>query len=393
MSVTQMLTSLSQPAETSYQVEVLTDIRRFEALAQEWNQLLVGDFASNIAFEHQWLLLWLNHVPEAMPFIVLVRNNRGKLAGAAPFKISRTPFGMARRLLRHLQFIGTEPCVYDWMQVLVLPGEDEAAIIREVARAVHQSRRLWDVIDLRYCANQTQLELLALALSSDCHSSRITPTMSMPYMYLPQKSEGYAALNLSKKFVKDLQRVQNGLKRDFPEEGPLTLQFEDVSDMTDVVMQDFFTSHIQYWAKHGYRSILLRCPALQGFYKVLFQQRSQANRQQGQVLFSTLRLGQRVLSYHLGFLKGESYLGYLSSYDTAFKKYRPGVLHMDLLVRHMIELEVSRFEFGRGDEGYKSYWKPRIMPMWNLLAFQNPLGQLAYQADKLLKTLLNREGA
>jgi CelD/BcsL family acetyltransferase involved in cellulose biosynthesis len=375
----------SQPTlEAVYQGVVIREVESFRTLQAEWDTLLGITGEANMSLEHRWLLSWLENFSPSQLCVILVKDSQGNLVGAAPLKISRSPSGAARRLLRQLQFIGSDPCVYDWTKILIHPGANETEVLSEVARQILGMSSEWDVLDLRFCSDLRQLEKLSGFLSPACHELTVTPTMSMPFLKLPRPAEGYEALKPARKFVKDLQRVRNGLERDFPGL-PLALVFVDGSPQNAAVLDEFFDDHIAYWASRGSRSDLQRFPKLRQFYQSIFSKDPSVTEVDGHVIFSMLKLGDEILSTHFGFFKGNGYLGHLSTYNAAYKKYRPGVLHMDALIRRMIDREAQRFDFGRGDESYKSSWAQSTMPLFQLIAFSNPWSAFQWRLDDHLK--------
>lgn len=72
--------------------------------------------------------------------------------------------------------------------------------------------------------------------------------------------------------------------------------------------------------------------------------------------YSEVRLDEKVLSAHFGFLNNKWLYWYKPSYDFAFESISPGVIHIALLVEKGVEQEWLGIDFLQGDEAYKFRW-------------------------------------
>lgn len=359
-------------------VEVVRTLADFEALATEWEALVQNAGEFNLNLEHGWLVTWLKWFPPSRIFVILLRDSQGQLVGAAPLKINRTPYGFTRRFLRHVQFIGTEPCVNDRMKILCHPALEQEAVIKSVADQLLKEQSLWDVIDLRYCEDARQLDYLNHCLSAYTFEARLHSPTAIPYIRLPETVEAYRANGMRKELKRKLRSSYNHMKTDFGDMEP-EMEFQSAgSPASEKHMEAFFKKHIAYWQSRGYRSDLKRFPKLKQFYQSICQLYQSLDDAPARFQFSVMKLAGNPISYHFGLWQGDGYLAHISAYDSLYGRYRPGYLHMDALVQHAVRLGGVRFEFGRGDEAYKYQWTDAKMPLWDLVILKNRWAHLQW---------------
>lgn len=377
----------SQPSPT-YHVRVIDSLDAFAALQPEWDAFLRQADAANLCITHAWLHTWLTEFPPDNLLIMIVTDETGAWQGLAPLKISRGRNGLAHRLLRHLQFVGTQPTVYDWMKLVIAPMADESAVIAAMAQAIQASH--WDVLDLQFMPDDGQVQALCAHLNVSTEKS-LRPGMPIPYLDLPDTEAEYEK-SRRKKTRLEVNRHRNRFAKEFSD--PLVMEFQPSSDAANAALNRFFAGHIKYWADKGHKSDFERFPQLTRFYQRMLQASDPvSDPRQPKLLFSVLKVGDEQLSYHLGFWQGESYLSHLTHFNQGYRSYSPGTIHMDALVFETIRRGGKLFDFGRGDEPYKKMWTQTRKPLWNLRIFRNPLSQLVWSIDTILKKLLGKPTA
>lgn len=368
------------------QVKVIRRLEDFSPMKAEWDNFLKQAGIENLCMTHGWISTWLKHFPTEELLIVIVQDQQNRWLGVAPLKISKGSHGLAQKTLWHLQFIGTQPNVYDWMQIAILPGEDETAIIRELAAVIKKSR--WDLLDLQFMPEQSQCRALCEFLKPEETETAIVSKTTIPYLELPGTTEEYEKVR-RKKTRWEVNRHCNRFAKEFG--APLELEFQTASEASDAYFSGFIKTHVAYWADRGQKSDFQRFPALPAFYRdMLSYSAFQAEADEPKLLFSVLKMNGYQLSYHFGFWQGGGYLGHLTGFNQKFRSFSPGIVHMDKLVFDTIDRGGRLFEFGRGDEPYKRMWTKAQKPLWNLRLFRNPLARLLWNFDQQLKKLLGK---
>lgn len=381
------LTDLLSPtlAKPPYQAQVIRSLETFAVVREEWDGFINALGTQNLCMSHGWLSIWLGHFPPKQLLILMIRDAQGQLVGLAPLQIKPSRNGLTHRILQSVEWVCTNPTVFDWMQFLVHPQADESAVVKTIAAVLQQER--WDLIDLKFCLSQAQLTQLAQELPM-ASTDGVTQNNAIPYITLPETLPEYEAMR-RKKTRLEVNRHNNRFAKEFGY--PPKLTFISSSEESDALLTRFFSGHIKYWMERGQKSDFQRFPKLYDFYKdMLRYSHTEFQTGEPQLLLSVLTIGDYQLSYHLGFWQGHSYLSHLTNFNQGFRSYSPGTIHMDKLVFETLDRGGSEFEFGRGDEPYKTMWTQTKKPLWQLRIFRNPLSKALWQVDILLKKLLKK---
>lgn len=384
--------SASLSAEPDFRPEVrlsariVTSLEAFDNIATAWTDLIHRSGIPAISHEHAWLSRCLEFFPPAEIFVILLEDEAtGRLVGAAPFKIDRTASGIFRRTLRRVQFIGTDPCVYEWMGVILDPSLDGEKALRFVARILRDNRERWDVLDLRFLRDEAQARLL-LECVKKSHGLLVQDT-SIPYIALPDNVEDFKYKVCKKKQRRNLTNLHNTLQKDFPDR-ELRLVFHPPGAELDDKIDTFSERHIEYWQQRGVCSDFVRYPCLKAFYKALLRRYPMAemggNREKS-IAHSRLLLGDEVLGDEISIWQENGTVAHICTYSDDYGKYRPSKLHMEALMYETIAGGGNLFSFGRGDEEYKSHWTDDKIPLWSLLGFRDRRAAIYWRLDEALK--------
>ena len=93
-------------------------------------------------------------------------------------------------------------------------------------------------------------------------------------------------------------------------------------------------------------------------YVAFHRELSRVIEPQGKLYLKFLMRGTEPVSFRYGFLSGDVYYDYQTGYDPIVAKQRPGFLIVALIIQDLISRGIKRFDFLRGDEGYKRHWAP-----------------------------------
>jgi CelD/BcsL family acetyltransferase involved in cellulose biosynthesis len=97
-----------------------------------------------------------------------------------------------------------------------------------------------------------------------------------------------------------------------------------------------------------------------------------------------LRIGGKAIAFQYGFLLGNRYYAYNTSYDEAFQRLSPGMLAINSLLQELIPAGIEVFDFLVGEDSYKRDWTSDARGLEGFTVFQNSLaGQLACRLERL----------
>lgn len=368
-----------------YQASVVQSLSAFEELAPEWMALLQACGEDNLSLDHPWLMTYLKYFPPVQLFVITIRNGEGELVAAAPLKIGRISKGVFSRFLRSLEFIGgNAPCVYDHIQFLLRPGEDIHEIARLMAQQILKYKARWDLLDLRFVSESYALQTLHGFLEPHVFKQTFDDRDAMFTLDFPDDAADGDACIGDKSLRKNLSRHRKRILKDFGGKDA-TLVIQPPDDESDRKLDAFFDDLTAYWVGRGVRIDLMRYPALRPFYKTLHRfYPPDAATGVARVELSYLKAGETVLSCNLGFWRKGRFLGHLFTYQPEYRKYAPGLLHIQEVIRHVFRHGGGQLDFGRGDESYKTEWANSQMPIYSLLTVQSPVTCLRLKMDEVI---------
>lgn len=125
--------------------ELITGWPGVRALRGEWEALLTHSRSDTVFLSWEWMEAWREAVGHRFqPFVVTVREPRGRLLGIAPFY--RTTFRLARLIdYRALRVMGDLYSGAEYPDWIALEGHEEP-VCRGIAAALRQHDRQWDLL-------------------------------------------------------------------------------------------------------------------------------------------------------------------------------------------------------------------------------------------------------
>jgi CelD/BcsL family acetyltransferase involved in cellulose biosynthesis len=163
-------------------------------------------------------------------------------------------------------------------------------------------------------------------------------------------------------FLKSLKTSLRGdirrqIKR-ISEHNPLTLNHYTTISEALSVLPHFLKLHSERWPK-AYKA--------PGFHQNLIKYGVES----GIIHFTSLKSGEKILSYHLGFVYNSRYYYYMPTIDPVYENLSPGKVHLFKLVEFAIENGYQLFDHLRGVENYKVGWTNSIQPLYQFLEYKN----------------------
>lgn len=317
---------------------VLHSPEEFTSLLPEWKELFsrCPNAAPFLACE--WLMVWIHEFRPQDLIGVEIRES-GRLVGFAPLIIYR------RNQTRVLAFAGGG--VSDYLGVLLEPG-DEGAVVAEVLNAVHTIPG-WDVLDL------TDLPLSSFLLYSQTLRPHAKEHDLCFVLSLPSNSEELVQ-SLSKRQWANLRNARSRTQR----EGRAVVEPATPSNAEEFV-EDLFRLHTSRWRELG-QSGVLGDPQIRQFHRVA----APALLSSGLLRLYRMRMNDRTIAVNYSFFHQQSVYCYLQGFDPEFSYLSPGMQLMFAVIEEAVRFGARRFDFLRGEEGYKLHWRPRAEPTYRV---------------------------
>ena len=127
----------------------INDVRDLDSLQLTWNALVAGTPRASFFQTYDWFRSYWQHFGEGQKLRLLVVRAAGRAIGIVPLCVRRERYTVGT--LRVL----TYP-LHDWGVWYGAIGADQAATMFMAMRYLQQSRRDWDLMDLRWCRAQEQ---------------------------------------------------------------------------------------------------------------------------------------------------------------------------------------------------------------------------------------------
>jgi CelD/BcsL family acetyltransferase involved in cellulose biosynthesis len=367
-------------------VETVEDGARFEALREEWDELLHDSSSDCIFLTWEWLYTWWRHLAgERKLHLILLRNEDGRLIALAPLARRQRQW---KRLLPFpaLEFLGVGSVGSDYLDIIIRRGEERRAL-STLASELAGNGLMVDFSQVA-AAGSRALDLMRELIGRDWRA-HTTATDRCPYIDFsgdfaddpPEKKwESYlSGLGSSHRY--NLRRRAKNLEKqwrvDFERAGTERQCSEGIESVVRL--------HGLRWRSRGEPGVF-GDPAVIAFHHEL----SRRALARGWLRLYLLRLDGRVAAAWYGFHYGGVTSFYQTGFDPDLYKHSVGLVMMSRAIRCAIEEGASAYDFLRGDETYKSLWACRERELVRLELFPpSRRGALCRQAMELRVSIKN----
>jgi CelD/BcsL family acetyltransferase involved in cellulose biosynthesis len=312
-----------------------------DEIALDWDRL-----AGDVPFRRrEWLETWWRHYlqPGMELFIVALRDADGELVGLAPWHLKRSALSG-----RVLCFLGSGEVCSDYLTVLAAPGQEQLVARRLADWLGDEARELWDLIEL------DGIELgdpLVHAMSEELAAQGCVvhrrERLGAWRLELPADWKSYLA-RLSKSRRGGVRTLE---KRHF-ETGRAMLRTAQSGVEVARGLAILHELHQRRRASLGDAG----CFASPRFARFLAEAAERFH-ELGQLRLQWLELDGRPVAAEFDLNSADTIYHYQSGIDPDAMQDKPGWLVQIGALRTAIEEGFRWFDFLRGDEPYKSWWR------------------------------------
>lgn len=321
---------------SEYRIRVIRDESGFAQLESAWT-CLTGRSDTTVFASFPWNLAWWHSFGSGKHlFILTAADAAGEVRGIAPLMLSRLgPF-------RRLEFIGTG--LSDAGDFLL--DKDCAVPVAEALFAyLRRLRREWDLLDLDEVPAYSPLALwLQSGKPLGQHILRF-PRTDAPFVALPPTWEEY----LATLHRKPRQHLESFARRVIQEAG---MEYRCVTSEEDApaAVARFYKLHRARWET---KPDSLNPEHIAPSFLPFLEEACRRAAASGYLRISELWAGGEVISSWISFQVNSRLNGYMTGFDPAWSKDRPGKLLHRFVVRQALSEQAKELDFGRGDEEYK----------------------------------------
>jgi CelD/BcsL family acetyltransferase involved in cellulose biosynthesis len=331
-----------RPAAAPYEVEEHHGRAAFDALREEWNEVVSRGPVDVPFARHAWIRAWLDaFAPSASPCVLVARGAGGVAAGMAAFLRERS-----RGATRLVAPANDHSCRVEWAL-----GSDASGAVAAIWAHLRDRMR-WDVLLLRDLPRDGPTSLLLEPLArADEHLTGRWESLRTPYVEL--RGAKPAEERTSAKFRANLRRR---LKR-LAEMGAVELERVEGADRLEATLAEFLALESSGWKGERGSAIALD-GRLVAFYASVARDAAEG----GALAIRALRLDGRAIAVHLGMIHRGVYYLPKTAYDERLGQVSPGQLLQREVLAECEARGLVRFDFLGPDMEWKRDWEPAHAP-------------------------------
>jgi len=358
-------------------VQRIEDPAAFQALREEWDELLAASLADSFFLTWEWLYAWWTHLAGDRRLFLLVARQGGRLVAIAPLSLrARRVAGVVP--LRSVEFLGADRLSSDYLDVIVRRGW-EADAIPALARYLADARLALELASVRRagCAAAA----LSRALTQRRWRMWETPTAVCPFIDLSEHTwESYLG-TLESKPRNDFLRLLKNLTKKFS----VRLEPASSEPQRREFMAHLVRLHNLRWQNLG-GSDALHTADLVAFHDEV----SRVTLERGWLRLFVLWLdGQPVASLY-GFRYGRTFYFVQTGFDPAYGRHAVGLITVGLTIKSAIAEGAEEYDFLRGDEAYKFRWAREVRHLATLEVYPRGAPELLYRRTQRLTAVAKR---
>lgn len=196
---------------------------------------------------------------------------------------------------------------------------------------------------------------------------------------------GADAPRLRPRFAKRLAQARRQLDR----RGAVALEVIDTPAARRAAVDEVIAMKGRRWRETGARDA-----SHDDRFRAFYQHIAESDDPQLRPHLSRLRCGAETVAMHLGVVhRGRFHFLLVGWQGGEWRKYSPGLLMTDALVRHAMARELAVFDFTVGEEAYKLEWADTALPLLTLEQARTWRGHLAFaarRAERIARRRLKR---
>lgn len=332
----------SPTSPTSLRCEIVSDDAVWASRRNQIDGLLATCALANPHTSSAWLEAWWRAFGSKHALHIGMFWRGAQLVGYAPLMVTRGRFlGVPHRALR---FIGDG--ISDYADVF--SRDDDPAVKAEMVRTIVDD---WAWDDLSLCNVRGESSTIVAFEAHDAVDAgrclrRVCRDEQCPYIDLRGMTFENYYKSLSRNHRRELQKRRHKLAA----LGDWRLDFEPAVPAA-ALFDEFQRLHRERSQEMAWASVF-DLPGFRGMFTTLLDTRTPSL----SVLCSTLRHGDALMSYTLGFVANNIYYHWNIAFDRAYEAIAPNKVHHQFLIEECFRRGYSEFDFMRGGYEYKFKW-------------------------------------
>ncbi|RKH40214.1 GNAT family N-acetyltransferase [Corallococcus sicarius] len=343
-------------------VEVMRDLAAFDALAAEWNALVMR-VDDQLFYRHEFVRCWLTHFAPGSPLRVLAaRDHTGGLVAVLGLKEEQGhQYGVPVRQL--VSLTNKHSCRFD-----LLAEDPKRAAVAFLSHLLADPH--WDVLRLSDVPDGGAAWAMVNAAQGAGMPWGAWPSARSPYLVLPPTVEAWKK---GRSNAKPLRRRRRRLE----EKGRVEVErVSGQAELKDRLEEAFSLEQSGWKAQQG--TAIAQAEHRRGFYTSLAEMAAG----HGWLGLYFLRLDSRPIAFQYGLQYGGRYLAMKPGYDEALSEVSPGHLLTENLVQDCIERGLTELDLLGDDAPYKREWTHQVRQHHWLFIYRDTLVGKTLQRSK-----------
>jgi len=317
-----------------------------EGLTEEWYKLLHRCGIVPLYLSPAWVYNWFKFFgKDCTPFII-TGSIENRLIFVLPLSLRKflIPYF---RILHFVGYPGSDHLGF------IADSEYKEEVTKKLLAFLEEHRSKWDVCDLAEIP-ESIFDHLFLSDPNICGSLkkfRVIDGSQCPYLKIDSNWEEFYRKRKKRKFRYNIERARKQL------EGLGAVEFKTLKTGEDIehYLPQIFEIHRRRWEGY-YTGSKFSTPSGEEFYTKVAKE----YQARGWLDIALLLLNGQAIAYSYSFIWRGEYFYYNPAHDPKFSKYSPGTLLLIYILERSFNLGFKRFDFGRGELPYKSYWADDI---------------------------------
>ena len=332
----------------------IEDVRDFQNISQEWDQLLLDSNSDNPFLLSDFILTWWKYYYSENHLRMLVIYEGGKLIGGIPLYLRKE--GWKRGFLKTLYYIGDGAANYT--EPLFLSSKNFWSIFLNAL----EKRNDWDLLHLFNVRDQSNLvqEFNPRLLDSKISVNLIQDHLDWA-IDLSQGLEKYQA-QLSKNLKKDLKQKRRQAIECY---GGLTLK--EVSDTEEV--KKYFDVYVNF-SRQSFEARKEHSNFNDDSYVQFFKNFLVLMNQKSRLTTHILFVGDKVAAINFGYRFGKGLNCVLTAFNNEFRSLRPGYLLIEEIIKKAVLDRESYYNW----YGHYTFYKSQVCnlsePLYRIKVFK-----------------------
>jgi CelD/BcsL family acetyltransferase involved in cellulose biosynthesis len=357
-------------------VVMLTDPNDFDALREEWDQLLADSDQHVYFLRWSWIRLWWSTYapPGARLNLMLCYDEHQRLIGLAPLysrirKIAGVP------MLNELFFLGTgiEIITSEYLDIIARSGY-ESDVAKAIAQQLKQNREwdrllLWGIPQDSKIYQHFQKEFGGKGRATVCDQMQ-SLDVEQSWETLKQEMGSNLRTNIDR-YSRRMAKLYDCRFRSV-----------ETSEELETGLNEFIRLHTARWRSKGESGSF----ALRGFEKFL-REAARRSLAEGRLKLWTLTLDGKCAAALLAFVDFGVAHYFQGGFDPEYGKHHLGTVMLSYCIQDCIgSKQISKFDFMGGGSAYKQSWTKSSREAIELEAFRHTLPAMLYRIARASKS-------